>query len=133
VQSYSSDWNAVAELPKVEAVMLRIVELDDAYEDGMPHLYLGVLNTIRPPSVGGRPEVARAHFERAIELSEGRNLMAKVYFAERYARLVFDQQLHDRLLREALAADPVAPGLTLSNILAQEQARTLLEESSEYF
>ena len=40
---------------------------------------------------------------RAVEISGGRNLMAKVLFARHYARLVFDQGLHDRLLGEVLA------------------------------
>ena len=74
-----------------------------------------------------------ACFERAVELSGGRNLMAKVLFAEYYARLVFDRPLHDRLLEEVVAADPEEPGLTLSNTLAQEQARQLLDDADDYF
>ncbi len=56
-------------------------------------------------------------------MSDGRNLMAKVLLAEDYARLVFDADLHDRLCREVIDADPVVPGLTLANTLAQEKAR----------
>ena len=114
-------------------MLKRVVALDDAYEDGTAHLYLGVLNTQLPPQLGGHPEIGREHFERAIQLSRDRNLMAKVLFAQRYARLVFDRELHDRLLGEVLAADPEAPGLTLSNVLAQEQARVLLDTSADYF
>ena len=39
----------------------------------------------------------------------------------------------DRLLQEVLAADPRAPGLTLGNTLAQEQARQLLDGADDYF
>jgi len=113
--------------------MLRVVELDESTEDGGAHLYLGVLFTQRPASLGGKPEQAREHFERAIELSQGKNLMAKVYYARQYARLVFDRPLHDRLLGEVVAADPEAPGLTLSNTLAQQQARVLLADADDYF
>jgi hypothetical protein len=133
IQAYKEDWNAVAELPKVEAAMVRIVELDETFEEGGPHLYLGVLATLRPPALGGKPEEARAHFERAIELSGGRNLMAKVLYAKYYARLVFDRKLHDRLLHEVLAADPNDPGHTFSNALAKEEARRLLASSADYF
>ena len=59
--------------------------------------------------------------------------MARVLYAQYYARLVFDQELHDRLLGEALAADPHAPGLTLLNVLAQQRARELLESGKDYF
>lgn len=133
VQANSSDWNAIADLPKVQALMERVVSLDESYEAGGAHLYLGVLYTLRPASLGGRPEAGRGHFERAIELSGGRNLTAKVLFASQYARLVFDRPLHDRLLREVLAADARARGFTLSNTLAQERAGELLASADDYF
>ena len=59
--------------------------------------------------------------------------MAKVLYAEQYARLMFEQELHDRLLQEVLDTDPTAEGLTLINHLAQRQAAILLAESSDYF
>ena len=35
--------------------------------------------------------------------------------------------------REVLAADPQAPGLTLSNTLARKEARELLDDADDYF
>ena len=133
IQAYSSDWNAVADLARVRAVMERVVELDETYDSGSAHLYLGVMSTLLPPTLGGKPEVGRAHFERAIVLSQGRDLMAKVEYARRYARLVFDRSLHDRLLNEVLQAPVTAPGLTLRNTLAQRAARDLLKSADKYF
>ena len=46
---------------------------------------------------------------------------------------MFDKDLHDRLLEDAIAADPHAPGLTLINVLAQQQAKVLLESGNDYF
>lgn len=133
VQARSDDWTAIADLPKIDALFRQVVRLNESYDNGSAHMYLGVLNTQLPPSLGGKPELGRAHFERAIALSNGQNLMAKVLFAERYARLVFDQELHDRLLTEVLTTDPVAPDYTLINTLARERARVLLDESADYF
>lgn len=133
IEARSSDWNAIAELPKVEAAMRRVVELDENFDHGAPYIYLGVLSTLRPAALGGKPEEGRRFFERAIALSQGRDLMAKVEFARRYARLVFDRDLHDRLLNEVLAADARAPGLTLINTLAQRQAKDLLAGAEAYF
>ena len=59
--------------------------------------------------------------------------MAKVLYAKQFARLMFEQELHDRLLQEVLDADPYAEGLTLVNRLAQRQAAVLLAESADYF
>jgi hypothetical protein len=129
----SEDWTAVAELPWVEAVLVRALALDETYENGALHGYLGILNSLRPPALGGQPDVARQHFERALELSGGRDLSIKVEYARRYARLVFDQELHDRLLTEVLNAPVEAPLYTLFNVMAKQEAQTLLATSKEYF
>jgi hypothetical protein len=113
--------------------MQHVVALQPGYERGQAHMYLGVLNSILPEALGGKPEQARYHYEQAIALSKGRNLMAKTLYAERYARLMFDQELHDRLLREVLEADPTEHGLTLQNTVAQRDARRLLDDSAAYF
>jgi hypothetical protein len=133
IQANSDDFAAIAELSRVKALMNRIIELDEGYDYGGAHLYLGVFETLFPPAMGGRPEAGRAHFERALALSEGRHLMTKVLFAEHYGRLVFDRELHDRLLEEVLAAEPRLPGLTLINTVAQERAEQLLESADDYF
>jgi hypothetical protein len=133
VQVNRADWAAVADKARVEAIMLRVVELDESYRDGAAYTYLGMLNSIIPAALGGRPEQGRRDFERAIELSGGRDLMTKVLLASEYARMVFDRELHDRLLREVLAADPNVPGLVLLNSMAQARAEVLLAESADYF
>ena len=133
IQAHADDWNAIADLARVKPIMARLVELDEIHDHGGPLLYMGVFETLLPAASGGRPEDGRKHFERVIEVTGGRHLMAKVFFAENYARLVFDRDLHDRLLGEVLAADPVEPGLTLMNTIAQEQARALLDSADDYF
>ena len=133
LQANSEDWGAIADLPKVEALLNRVVAIDPTHARGMARVYLGVLNSLRPEAIGGRPELGRQHFEAAIAQSGGRNLYAKTLLAEYYARLVFDQELHDRLLVEVLAADPREPGFTLMNVLAQERAKALVESGKDYF
>ncbi|ROS01493.1 TRAP transporter TatT component family protein [Sinobacterium caligoides] len=133
LQVHSGDWNAVAQLPKAQLLLERVVELDDGYDHGMAHLYLGGIATLLPPALGGKPDVGREHFERAIALSEGKNLMAKVVYAQQYARLVFDQELHHRLLTEVLEADPNSEGFVLINAVAQQQATALLASEADYF
>lgn len=127
------DWSVAAGLPKIQSALERIVVLQEDYRFGSAHIYLGILKTLRPPSIGGKPEEARAHFERAIELSDGRNLAARTDYAEYYARLIYDRELHDRLLEEVLQQPIEAPGLTLMNSLAKRRARLLLDSAEEYF
>lgn len=123
----------MAELPRVEAIMGRLATLDGSFKQGGPHLYLGILSTLLPPALGGKPTVGRQHFEKADTIAKGRNLTIKVMFAEKYARLVFDRDLHDRLLNEVISANPTVPDLTLMNTLAQQRARELLATSQDYF
>jgi len=131
IQARAEDWNAVADLPKAEYLLQRLVEIDPAAEAGRAQLYLAVIRSQLPLALGGKPEKGKEHFELALRYSGGHDLIIKVEYARFYARLVFDQRLHDRLLHEVIAANPVSPGLTLSNTIAQQQAKQLLEE--EYF
>ena len=133
VLAHSSDWGAVADLARIKLIMQRVIKLDDNYENGAAHLYMGVLSTLLPPALGGKPDIGKHHFEQAINLSQGKNLMAKVMYAEKYARLIFDKELHNKLLQDVLQADPSFPGLTLMNTLAQKQAKALLATADEYF
>ena len=133
IQVRSGDWKAIAELPKVKLAIERVAALDPGYDKGGAQLYLGVLESLLPAVAGGQPEKARKHFEQALMLSNNHNLMAKVLYAERYARAQFDRELHDRLLREVLAANPRVSGFTLSNVMAQERARQLLASGEQYF
>jgi len=133
IQNNTSDWKSIADIPKVQALLERVVALDPNHSDGEPYMYLGVLATLRPASLGGRPEEGKADFEKALAISQGKNQMVRVLYAQHYARLVFDKELHDKLLNEAIAADPHAPRLTLINVLAQQQAKKLLESGKDYF
>ena len=133
IQAHREDWNAIAEISRVEVLMQRVVELDEFYQNGAAHLYLGVFATFLPQVMGGKPDVGRHHFERVLEISNNKNLMAKVIYARQYARLVFDRELHDRLLTEVLKAEPDVPGYALGNNLAQQRAQELLDSADEYF
>ena len=135
IRAHSEDWNALARLPHMEALLNRYLEIstDSDGAAGTVYTYLGILVTLRPPALGGEPEKGKRYFERAIELSAGSDLSAKVEFARGYARPLYERELHDRLLTEVLSADPTRPGYTLTNVLAQRDAEELLATADEYF
>lgn len=128
-----SDWNAIADISKVNAMFERCLVLDETHDNGGAHVYLGVIKSFLPATLGGKPELGRQHFERAIEISSGQNLMIKVLMAEHYTRTIFDRELHDALLTSVLEADGEYPEFTLINALAKVQAERLLAESEEFF
>ena len=133
IQTHSDQAGALARLPQAAIVMSRTHELDPDYRPGQVELYLAVLNTIRPPALGGDFKAGRAHYERAIDLTNGRDLSVQVKFARYYARNLYDRELHDQILQKVLMADPVEPRLTLTNTLAQREARILLNNADDYF
>jgi len=133
LRARSSDWNTLAELPQAEALLKRYLVISGSAAKSSAHMYLGIILTLRPPALGGKPEEARTHFEKAIALSGGRDLGAKIEFAKGYAKLLYERELHDQLVSEVLDASPYADRLTLTNVLAQEEALRLRAAADDYF
>lgn len=133
IKVHSDDWGAMAKLPRVEAALKRVQELDPGYQPVQVEHYLAILNTIRPPALGGDFESGKAHYEKALSLSGGRDLSINVDYARYYARTLYDRELHDRLLKQVLSAEPIQDGYTLFNTLAQRDAQALLDSADDYF
>lgn len=133
IRTHSDDWKALARLPHLEVLLKRYLDIDHASRSSTVYTYLGILATLRPPPLGGEPEKGKQYFERAIALSNGTDLSAKVEYARGYARSLYERELHDQLLNEVLAADPNVPGYTLTNVLAQRDAVELLASADDHF
>jgi hypothetical protein len=125
---------AMSELPRVEGMMKRVLELDEAFYYGGAHLFMGIWFSSRPKGFGGDLKKAQDHFLRAIVLGEGKFLMAQVYYAEYYARRALDKGLFTSTLQKVLESPADAlPDLTLLNTIAKKKAEALLERVEEYF
>jgi len=133
IRTHSADFNALTGLPKAELALNRLLVIGAGDNAGSVNMYLGILNTLRPPALGGKPEVGREHFETALVLTGDRDLSIKVEYARGYARLMYERELHDRLLNEVLDAESRQEGFTLVNRLAQQQAKDLLASANDYF
>lgn len=133
LRAHSSDWNSLAELPQIEALFEHYLSISGDEVNGSVYTFMGILLTLRPPALGGEPERAREFFETAIEFSNGHDLSVKVEFARGYAKLLYERELHDQLLNEVLEADPYQDGFVLTNVMAQEEAATLLAEADDFF
>jgi uncharacterized protein YceK len=133
LRAHSADWNSLAELPQIEALFSHYLDISGDEVNGSVYTFMGILLTLRPPALGGEPERARGFFEKAIATTDGHDLSAKVEFARGYAKLLYERELHDRLLKEVLDADPYQDGFVLSNVMAQEEALVLLSQADDYF
>ncbi|MHC1729421.1 MAG: TRAP transporter TatT component family protein [Syntrophobacteraceae bacterium] len=123
-----------ADLPQVEAIIRRAIELDERYGAGMIHDLLIVWEGGRPAAAGGSIERARASFARAMELAGGRRAAPLVSFAETIDISIQDRAEFSSLLNEALAIDADAfPEQRLANLIAQKRARWLLARMDRLF
>ena len=125
---------ALADLPKVIDLMHWVIAQDETYQNGSAHLFLGVYHAALPPALGGKPDLANTHFDQALVISGGRQLIFYVLKAKFYARQTFDRALYENLLRKVLDSAPDAhPDYTLQNVAAQKQAEVLIGRVDEYF
>jgi len=125
---------ALAELPRVESMMQRVLELDEGFYYGGPHLFMGIWFASRPKIAGGDLKRAQGHFLKALEFGKGKFLMAYVYYANTYARQALDKELFVSTLQTVLEAPAdTLPELTLLNTVAKKKATELLSRVEEYF
>ena len=125
---------ALAELPKVEAIMERVIELDERYFHGGPHLFFGTIYGSRTRMLGGDPVRAKKHFERNIEISGGKFLLT-YYFQARYLAIQNqDREAFEQLLNKVEdAPSDLLPEQRLLNSVARRRASDLLLEVDDYF
>jgi hypothetical protein len=125
---------AMAQLPRVELMMRRVLALDEGFYYGGPHLFMGIWYASRPAVAGGNTALSQKHFSRALALGKQRFLMTSVYYADYYARKTFDKTLYIETLRKVLETPAdIVPELTLLNTAAHERARKMLQEADAYF
>jgi tetratricopeptide (TPR) repeat protein len=125
---------ALSELPRVEAMMKRVLELDEGFYYGGAHLFMGIWYASRPKIAGGDLKKSQEHFLKALDLGKRKFLMAYVYYANHYARRMADKELFVSTLQKVLEtpADTV-PDLVLVNTVAKKKAKELLSHVEEYF
>lgn len=129
-----SDIGAIADLPKVLAMMEYVRQLDATFYYGGPYLILGSIEGSMPKVLGGRPERAKEYFDRAAELTGGKFLLTYVYYAKTYAVQTQDQELFETLLKKVDDAPAdILPEARLSNAIAKRKAKLLRERINELF
>ena len=125
---------AMAELPRVELMMKRVLVLDEAFYYGGAHIFMGILEASKPRIAGGNLNIARDHFRKAIELGDGKFLMTEVYFADYYAKKAFDRELFIATLKDVLQTPvDIEPELTLLNSVAHIRAKKMIDAADDFF
>lgn len=133
--SVSKDQPAlVADLPLVEAMIDRALELDERFGRGAIHAFLIAYEPNRAGGAGDPFARSRRHFDRAVELSQARLASPFVTFAESISVQTQNRAEFESLLQRALAIDADAePASRLENRIAQRHAQWLLAHADDLF
>jgi len=124
----------LAGLPEVEKLIRRAEQRDPDYDHGALHTFLIGYEMSRPTAGADAEQRARAHFARAVALSNGRQAGPYVSLAESVCVEKRARREFEALLRQALQVDPDArPEWRLANLVMQRRARRLLARADELF
>ncbi len=128
------DMDAVRVLKFARVIMERVQQLDATYFHGGPHLFLGMYFGGRSQLLGGNPDLAREHFGKVFEITQGRFLLAQVLYAENYAVQIQDRELFEKTLQQVLdAPDDIDPREMLITAISKGIAQKLLDKADELF
>ena len=124
----------VAGLPAVDALVNRAAALDADYDQGTLRTFLISYEISRPNAAADAAQRSRAHFARAVELSNGQHAGPYVSLAESVAAAIRDRREFEALLDQALRVDPAArTDWRLANVVMQRRARWLRAHADELF
>ena len=128
------DPDLIADMPMVEAMVDRALELDETYDHGAIHSFLIALEMGRAGAPAQPEERARKHFDRALALSEGQLAGPFVSLAESVSVQKQNATEFKELLERALAVKTDArPEWRLLNLVMQRRAKWLLGRADQLF
>jgi predicted anti-sigma-YlaC factor YlaD len=121
------------DFPVVRALAERALALDETWSKGALYELMISLDSL-PEALGGNAERARAHFDRAVALQEGRSPGPYVALATGVSVPTRNRAEFESLLQKALAVDPDADVPSrLATLITQRRARALLDQIDARF
>jgi len=130
INSAKDDMEAIADLAYAKAFVARSIELDPNYYNAAGYTFMGVATA---SEMASDLEVAKAYFEKALDRTERRALMAQVNMARYYAVKTGNRELFDKLLTEVMAAQDPLPEARLANCMARERAALYIANADQLF
>lgn len=120
------DPELVADLPDVSALIDRALAVDEGWDNGAIHAFLITYTMARPDELDDRDAKAKGHFDRAVQLTQGKAAVPYLSWAEAICLPKEDRGCFDRAIASALAIDPDGdPSIRLVNTVMQRRAAWL--------
>jgi predicted anti-sigma-YlaC factor YlaD len=132
--SASHDFTMIPEIPRFEALIDRVMELDEAYDEGTVHTFLITYEMSRLNAKANRLALAKEHFDRAVALGGGHQAGPLVAYAENVLVAQKNKTEFQNMLRQALRLDiNASPANRELNLAVQRRARWLLSRTDKLF
>jgi hypothetical protein len=125
--------DALIDLPMIRALAEHLAQLHPGYEDGGALVFLGGIECSYPEQVGGNPKKGQQFFEQALALSQRKNHINLINYAQLCAVALQDRKLYEALLREIIDAKDQGNLYRLSNKVARRRAVRALARADELF
>lgn len=123
----------VADLPIVSALIDRALAVDEDWNRGAIHAFLVSYVMARADVSDDRVAQAKRHFDRAVELSQGRAAGPWLAWAESVCIPQEDRACFVNALESALRVDPAAePETRLVNTVMRRRAQWLLDHADRW-
>jgi hypothetical protein len=130
-----------AHLSTVQGMMARVIEIDaksgapsNKAHAALPHIALGMIASAKGKAMGGDPEAAKAAFEKALAITDGKFLLARTLMAYRVGLQSNDRKFfHDNLVKVLETPPSVWPEQRLANEVAHRRARRYLSHEKDLF
>ena len=130
----SRDMFMLPQIPQFDALIDRALELDEDWDKGAIHTFLILYEMTSPTRKGDKAARAKQHFDRAVELSQGRQAGPFLAYAENVLVPAKDRAGFEATLKRAIAVDVNAdPESRVQNLVAQRRARWLLGRTAKLF
>jgi hypothetical protein len=125
----------------VEAMIKRVIEIDaqagmpaNKAHAALPHIALGMIASGKGKAMGGDPELAKAEFGKALEITGDKFLLARTLMAYRVGLQTNDRKFfHENLVKVLETPPSVWPEQRLANEVAHRRARRYLSHEKELF
>ena len=129
-----------AYLPTVRAIVDRVIEMDAKHPPAnkqhaaLPYVALGMILTTSGKQFGGDPVKAQQSFEKALEITGGKFLLARTLMGYQVGKANNDRKFFHEQLKQVLETPPsVWPEQRLANEVAHRRARRYLSHEKELF
>ena len=132
--SASKDLFMLPQIPQFEALLDRVLQVDESFRQGTVHVFFIGFEMSSPTRRGDKRARAKEHFDRAVALSKGHSAGPYVAYAESVMVAEKNRAEFESLLHAALKVDVnVEPDSRLQNLIFQRRAKWLLAHTDRLF